>query len=68
MKEKIMQVIYDYFDWIGCASCRFYEQKFSENDDICDGCTDAFLNWAISKDVAESFANKIMKIIKEEKQ
>lgn len=63
MKNEILQAIYDYFDWVDCASCRFDEKVVYKD---CDGCSPRTINWAISKDVAECFANKIMKIIKEE--
>lgn len=63
MRDKIIQLIYDYLDWAYCDDCRYN----SENSGECEWCYRKNISWGIGKETAEVLTDKIMDIIKEVK-
>ena len=63
-KEKIAQIIYDWFDYIYCDNCRYSSELETDKygDNPCEDCIRKSMGWEISKSDAESLANNILKL------
>ena len=54
-KDRIVDVLMDYFDYIYCDNC-----KFQENNE-CDDCHRKAMGWELGKDYANTVAKAILK-------
>lgn len=56
-REEIVNLIYDNLVYIYCHNCRFNNEIKS---DCCENCHRKMMEWQISKEACEIFANAII--------
>lgn len=57
-KYKIMNILLEEFEYIGCDSCKF------QDTDNCEDCNKKYLSWSLSSETAANIADKIIKTFK----
>lgn len=57
-KEEASKLIYNELDYAYCDNCRNSESE--GYNDNCDECHRKYNNWAVSKEVCDELAEKIL--------
>ena len=58
-KDKIVNILYGYLDYMYCDNCRYYSE-ITDNEYYCEECYRGMNRWGISRSVCENIANKIL--------
>ena len=63
-KDKIAQIIYDWFDYVYCDNCRYNSELETDKygDNPCEDCIRKSMGWEISRCDAECLADNILKL------
>lgn len=58
-KNEIVNLLVEEFNNVYCYNCRGNDEP-DMREELCEDCYRKYMNWSISRVVAESIANKIV--------
>lgn len=67
-KESVSNLIYDYVDYMYCDNCRFNHELMEESESACEDCHRKYNGWGISRGVADTISEKILKLLESEER